>query len=104
MTIMVMFRGKAYAVRQARFAEAWRPCVILIGDEDDPADYLKVSLNIPEVDLNENETIVKNYSENDGVLDTLIGAGILAPTGRTVDGGFTAHPICRILIELPRFP
>ena len=52
------------------------------------------TVNIPEMDLKENEVIIKDYSENEGMLEALVAAGIVVPTGRFVDSGFVTCPIC----------
>lgn len=40
---------------------------------------------------------VKDYSENAGVLDQLVEAGVLETTGRTCQSGFVALPEARVL-------
>jgi hypothetical protein len=56
-----------------------------------------VSINIPEVELAEGEVIVKDYSENTGMVQALISAGIVEPTGKVVDSGFVTCPICKLI-------
>jgi hypothetical protein len=41
--------------------------------------YATATINDPDADLLENEVIIKNYSENEGILESLEEAGILAP-------------------------
>lgn len=41
-------------------------------DAEDGCPFMMVTVNVPEVELAEDEIIVKNYSENDGVLQFLI--------------------------------
>lgn len=52
------------------------------------------TVNIPDVALSPDEVIIKNYSENEGVLDVLLKAGIVELSGRTIKSGFVTMPIC----------
>lgn len=47
-----------------------------------------VTVNKPEFALAENEIIVKTWSENFGILETLEEAGVLTRTEKLVDFGF----------------
>lgn len=62
--------------------------------------YAVASINLPEVPLDDDEIAVKNYSENDGALDTLIDACLVAPPHREVRSGWCMVPICRMLPTL----
>lgn len=48
-------------------------------------------------DFAEDETAIKDYSENEGMLETLIEAGIVEPTGAIHHSGYVAIPIVKIL-------
>jgi hypothetical protein len=62
-------------------------------------EYIAVaSVNVPEEKLAKDEVIIKNYSENQGILDVLVAAGIVSKPIRTVDVGMTTAPVCKILI------
>jgi len=39
------------------------------------------------------ETAIKNYSENEGILDVLVDAGIVRPTGKHTTSGLAIIPI-----------
>jgi hypothetical protein len=41
---------------------------------------------------------IKDYSENAGVLEALVTAGIVEPTGDTIPLGFADAHLCRLLI------
>ena len=48
----------------------------------DTADHEPVctaTVNVPEVELPEGYVFIKNYSENEGILETLVAAGIIDP-------------------------
>lgn len=45
------------------------------------------TVNIPEIPLKENEIIIKNYSENEGMLETLKQSGFISDTKREITSG-----------------
>jgi hypothetical protein len=55
------------------------------------------TVNIPEAQLSEGEIIVKNYSENEGVLEFLQKNGIVGPIIRSVRSGFISCPVVKII-------
>jgi hypothetical protein len=46
--------------------------------------------------LDENEVAIKNYSENEGILDVLVAEGIVKSPHRYVNSGFVKIPICEL--------
>ncbi len=85
------------------------PCTVLRGQYANGSIALRLvvattgeplataTLCLPGVELAEDEVIIKTYSENEGLLDALVAAGIVTPTGRTTATGFHNAPICRLL-------
>ena len=57
------------------------------------------TVNVPDEHLEENEILIKNYSENTGMLAALVGAGIVTDTGKTIKTGFITIPICIYIPE-----
>lgn len=51
-----------------------------------------------DVDLPEGHTAIKDYSENEGILKSLLDAGVVALTGNQVASGFVSMEIVEILI------
>lgn len=61
---------------------------------------LKATVNIPSVVLKKDEMLIKNWSENAGVLEWLQENGIVGPTISTHVTGFAdAHKV-KLLIDL----
>lgn len=59
--------------------------------------YATVSVNVPEAPIGDDEFFVKNYSENEGLLEELLRVGLLEFTGRFVDaGGLGSLPVFRL--------
>jgi hypothetical protein len=52
-------------------------------------------VNVP--GLSKEEVGVKDYSENEGMLDFLIGNGIVEKPHRYENSGFVKIPICKIV-------
>jgi hypothetical protein len=57
-------------------------------DAEDGIPVMVATVNIPEVPLNEDEIIIKDYSENEGVLDFLQQNGLVGEVLREVTTGF----------------
>lgn len=66
-------------------------------DSEDGIPVMVATVNIPEVPLNEGEIIIKNYSENEGVLDFLQQNGLVGEVLREVQTGFVKCPVVKYL-------
>ena len=67
-------------------------------DELDGEIYATVSVYVRGVRLAPDEFVFKTYSENEGLLESMLAAGIVEDTERCVDLGFAGpQPICRLL-------
>lgn len=65
--------------------------------EHGTGDYIAVAtVNMPDHQLTPSEVAIKNYSENEGVLDLLIEAGVLREPHRYVRNGFVTLPVCHL--------
>lgn len=62
---------------------------------------LMATVNIPDADLKGREIVIKNYSENEGVLGFLLQHSIVGPVKREVRTGFVSCPIVD-LIQYPK--
>lgn len=56
--------------------------------------FATATVNLP--GLTENEVAIKNYSENEGVLNFLLDNEIIEAPHRFVQSGFVNIPICRL--------
>jgi len=57
------------------------------------------TVNCPEIVLKKNEVIIKDYSENAGILAALIESGVFVDTGKIVPVGYAEGVICRLTPE-----
>lgn len=67
-------------------------------DVEDGTPVMTATVNVPEEDLSGNETVIKNYSENEGVLRFLQINGIVGPVKREIEVGFVNCPIVDFLV------
>jgi hypothetical protein len=85
-------------VRLERYTNNNRIAIML----DDVSDHMQIAcatINLPEEEIADDQVIIKDYSENEGMLGTLIGAKIVTvPWRRTNPGN---HPVCRLLLPAP---
>jgi hypothetical protein len=74
-----------------------RPAIELLWNDPEHNElhtYAIATVNMPEVNLKANEVLIKNYSENEGVLQFLVDNKIVVPTGKIVETGYVKLPIC----------
>lgn len=89
---MIRFKEWNCEVVKAKYGNG-RTAIRLV-DADNGEPIATATVNIPEIPLPKNEVIIKDYSENEGILDALINAGIVELTGRRIKGGYVDMPIC----------
>jgi len=70
---------------------------ITVVDAEDGEDLLVATVNLPDEPLEEGETVIKNYSENEGVLAFLIENGIVSKPIRNISTGFVQCQVVKIL-------
>lgn len=59
----------------------------------------RITVNVEDAKLNDDDVCIKDYSENAGMLDAMINAGVVAPPHREIAQGFVNIPVCRLLIK-----
>ena len=60
----------------------------------------KATVNIPEENIEQDEVIVKDFSENDGMLDALLNAKIVSQPIRFIRSGFIQCPVCKLIVNI----
>ena len=85
----VHFAGFTCVLCKSAYTVNDAPALYLI-DAGDGAPVATVTANVPGISerLPEGEVLVKDFSENTGVMDALVEAGYLEPTGNDVPSGF----------------
>ena len=79
-----------------------RICIDLVGspgalDEGEP--ILTATVNVPECFLLEDEVLIKDYSENAGVLAKLVEAGVVVDMHRTFSTGYVEASVARYVVQ-----
>lgn len=73
-----------------------RPRLQLL-DAKDGYPVMVPTVNVPEARLDTNEVVIKNWSENEGILESLQDLGIIGPVKRSVQCGFCEGHIVDVL-------
>ena len=62
------------------------------------SEIITATINAPEIQLEEDEILIKNWSGNQGILESLESAGVIEKCDEQIDIGFTFADKCRLLI------
>ena len=71
---------------------------LVLNDTKDGERVLVATINVPDEFLFPGEVIIKDYSENHGIYQVLLDAGIISEELRRVDTGFVYGKVCKLLI------
>ena len=94
----VTFMGWKCNVMFSQYANNGRTAIQLFDAEDD-GPVAKATVNIPEVPLEPNEVLIKDYAENAGILDVLVEAGIVRETDKFVPYAHIVADVCVLLVD-----
>jgi len=72
---------------------------LFLNDNATLEDVLCASVNLTDWALRPNEIAIKDYSENQGVLDVLIESGVVSKPRRYVNLPHVTIPICELLMQ-----
>lgn len=86
-----------YQVELAKGSYSNGRTAIELIDAEDGCPVMVATINVPEVELAEGEIIIKNYSENEGVLEFLQENEIVGPVKRNIGTGFVSCPVVDLL-------
>jgi hypothetical protein len=96
--IEVNHAGYPCIVQFSRYPAGGAIAICLVHRDDyDPVAVATV--NMPEVSIGENQVIIKTWSENEGILETLEQAGVLRSTDRGIQAGFAVAEVCDLLVD-----
>jgi Rieske Fe-S protein len=90
----VLFKGWRCRVKEGHYGNG-RKALQLV-DAEDGSPIATASVNLSDEPLGEGEVFVKNWSENEGMVEALTVAGIVEPTSRVVVSGYVTVPVCRL--------
>jgi len=92
----IKFRHWTCDLKKAYYGNG-RPALQLL-DSTDGSLVTIATVNLPEMDLAEDEVFIKDYSENAGMYRTLLDAGVIAPLTEEVQTGFVKVLKCKLLV------
>lgn len=94
-TISVL--GYNCILQKLKYAEGDRIALQLV-DAEDGCPVAMATVNITEESLEPDEVIIKDWSENEGILEDLMLAGIISKPIRIVPSGFVFGHVCKLLV------
>ena len=68
-------------------------------DEIDGSPVAVATVNLPEIKLKKNQTIIKDYSENEGMLNSFQNVGLVKKIIGSTQTGFVVCPIIELNME-----
>ena len=95
---VVNHKGGHYRIHLDKYTNGDRTSLQLFDIETGELAYT-CTVNVPEMPLMNHMVIIKDYSENEGILKSLVKALIVQPTGQTIAMGFVEGHICHLLIN-----
>ena len=87
------YDGEDLFLEFQKYADGMGTAITIVDENEQP--YSVLTINMPNVQLESNEFIIKNYSENEGMADTVFATGWFEDTGKKVRAGFALVPIWR---------
>ena len=87
----IVFRKKKLVLDYARYKND-RLCITLLEAKSGDEWYV-ATVNLPDVELGQDEVIIKDYSENEGIFKALVDAGVIVDTGKRVKSGYVSCPV-----------
>lgn len=72
----------------------------IIAKDDDGCMAFTATVNLPEYIISNDEAFIKDYSENEGVLDFLIENNIVEKVIKYVPSGYVNIPLCKLNLNI----
>ncbi|MDI9561611.1 MAG: hypothetical protein QM235_10565 [Pseudomonadota bacterium] len=89
--------GETLTIWLERYAISKRPAVeLLCTDDGVTMPYGTLTVNMPEVQLADDEIIIKNWSENEWLASAALKSGLFEDTGRRIPTGFVEAPVWKV--------
>ena len=95
-TQTVEFHGTICTVQRENYTNG-QNCLRLVDSEDGFTFCVaSVAIDHEYFDVGENDVIIKNYSENEGILQTLFNAGIIEEPHRAFSYNYVTLYVCKL--------
>lgn len=92
--IKVKFNGVTCTVEKHIYGNDRTALVLMNGGQV----YAKATVNLPDEQIDDDKVFIKDYSENEGMMNALVKAKIVKPTGRMVELEYVTVPEAKLLI------
>lgn len=92
----VKFKNYNCEIRFSKYVNNNRTAIGLF-DTENGENVAIATINMPDEYLKEDEVIIKDYSENEGMLDCLVEAGIISEPIRLARAGYQLANVCKLL-------
>ena len=86
-------KGKSLRVQYSKYGNGQNAILLDYASNGQSYKVASVAIDQP---LQSDEVAIKNYSENEGILETLLESGIIATPHRFISSGFVQIPICKM--------
>ena len=94
----VTFLNTRCRLQFSRYANG-RLAIQLHNDRGEP--FATATINVPTMPLAEDQVLIKDYGENEGLLMALEEAGVVRTTGVRCRLGYVQADVCHLLIPAP---
>jgi len=74
-----------------------RPTLVLLTNDQEIDLFCTLTCNLPDIPLEDDEVIIKNWSENEDIAKAALASGYFQDTGKRISTGFVQAPIWRVL-------
>lgn len=89
---MYTLHGERVNVKIAKYGNK-RPAILI--EDEMGLPYMTASINVPQLELKDDEVVIKDYSENEGVYEWLLERNIIQPLHRVHRVGMDIGcPVC----------
>lgn len=95
--MQVSFLGYDCVVIKSKY-KANQQTALSLRTVQDGEPVATATICIPGKSFEEDETVIKDYSENEGILACLIDAGVIKTTGRQIQLNYVVAPIVKVCI------
>ena len=92
----VQFKGWTCNVVKHTYSNG-RPALQLYAVDDGIA-VAKATVNVPEIVIPDTLVLIKDWAENEGILNVLVSEGIVKDTGHQIQCGYVYANVCELLI------
>jgi hypothetical protein len=92
-----MYNGTAINIKIGRYGNGRK--AIQLFDATDKMAYMTATMNVSEKEVDIEDVIIKDYSENMGIYEWLVSKSIIEPAHALHKLAFDSVPVCKLLPE-----